>query len=538
MNSRGAVWALLLALLGVGAFLRYPQIYYGYPAAVHPDTNKTVVVGQRLAEEWRRGRCVLDPGIYQYATLYPYTIALMDWLRGRPEFGDRNGRWIAMCAGLFSVVTVFMISRALSGYLAAFLGAGLVSFGFLFLEQGRHPIPDPLQMFWVGIALYFLMRKKRLAGRDLLYSGFSTGLAVGSKYTALLFLAPVLVVLLWRDREDTLKKIGCWGLSCVAGFWAAVPMFIPRYRAFMASLAQESLVQRSGEVGTPPARFLDYLFSNYVTAEGAPFANSFAGRLGIPFTIAALLSLGWCGWQGWRRKDARQGALVVSCLLTYVFFSCCSSIHVMRFMLPWAMLTTILVSLAFADFSHGASRYLERWGPTRINPAWFALILELTILVPSLRLTLEYRRMMSQPDTRLTAEQWILGHIPVKAKIFNFMWGPGLPTGRYEVVSRPFPNYRFQIRDEKNLVPRLTELRELGVSWVIWNSFYTKPLLAPADPSRSPRYFQAWRNLYSDLRRQGRKSFEIQGRLSPDIEIYDIRDTPAPLKKSRIVPRT
>jgi hypothetical protein len=522
MNKK--VWVWLAVFLLLGAIPRIPQTFYGLPAAQYCDSFKTVGVAEQLTDSWRQGRWTLDSDASQYLTFYPCLLGVIYWAIGEDSEGEFPARGVAALAGLLSAVPVCLLCAEISGPLAALAGAGLVAFGFLFIQQGRTPISDPLLQFWVGMALYFLLRKEKISLRDILFSGLCAGLATGTKYTALIFLAPAVVARLCWNRPPmglSFKGLWLWLGGCAAGFLAVVPMFIPLFRLFFKRMAIESVVQKSGPLGFQPASPFNYLFSSRVTPDVPPFANSLAGMMGQAFVFFALAALLWAAWRGWRDKDPRRAALFLSGIFSFAFFSTYSRSQAIRLLFPWVLMLAIIVALLIVDLSRWGSQKLSTLSHWRIRPVWFALLLELGLLLPSFGRTANYLVMLSRPDTRLLAARWICSHVPKGQKIFMFMWGPALPSGDYEIMGSHYPEYWFQIDDTRKQTTQFKNLVDQGVSWVVWDSFYTKRLISPFS-TRGSSYFQKWRDFYSDIRRSCRKVFEAHGELSPDIEIYQL----------------
>lgn len=102
---------------------------------------------------------------------------------------------------------VYLIGKQLrdeaSGIYAALLYTASI---YAFIIAGTFILPDTPQLFFWFLSLYFLLRAfdadpDKRAGRFLLYAGFSTGMAMLSKYTSVFLVAGVLFYVVFVDRR-------------------------------------------------------------------------------------------------------------------------------------------------------------------------------------------------------------------------------------------------------------------------------------------------------------------------------------------------
>lgn len=522
----GCVLFLVLAAL----WLRLPQTSRGLPAARHPDSAKTVSVANHLAQVWRTGKLELNPGHYQYPTLYINALALI-YLVDTSTDREMIGRILAMLAGLIQIPLVFLLGSRLCDRETGLICSSLSTFGVLFTQQGRFASPDSLQTTLVLLAVIILMARRSGPFWRVVLSGAVGGLAVGTKYTAGVYLLPIVLICgptlfpeLSRTRS-TFHTIILWFAALVCGLLISTPALVTHFSQFWNRVLIESKIQGQGWIGEPPLRFGDYLFSKISHPSTVPFVNSLPGMLGWPFVVCTLVALVWLGVKSWRGREVQMMALIASCLIGYVFFSSVSNIQRVRFLLPLGVFAVVLVSVWIREISIFLT---ERTSPQEAAIKRFiiaSLLLTMMLIPNGYGSILYWIQSHNDNDTRLAAARWILTNVPPEAKILNFQNGPALPAGRYKIVPGDFPESVWELRNSNFSLPNFNRLKQEGVEWVIWNSYYTNRFFSkPKDPLEGA-YFEAWKSFYRDLNRNAKTSGEMKlsDSLSPTIEIFRLK---------------
>jgi 4-amino-4-deoxy-L-arabinose transferase-like glycosyltransferase len=525
-RRHGAVLFLALFLL-LGAAARWRQTSYGLPAVRHPDSAKTVDVALRLAGAWRGGHATVDPGTYQYPTLYSNALALAYLTVGSNGRAEETGRRFTAMAGLAGAVAAFLLAWRLGGPASASAAAAFLAFGFLFLRQGFEPNPDALQCTLTLGALAALLWSPSPGRRALALSGALAGLAAGTKYTALIFLFPALaVVLIARGRPGRWRGALVWTVAAGLGFLVSTPAFLLKPAAFLGRLAVESQIQHSGGFEAGRVRWWDYL----VPAEPVShpvFANSIQGSLGWPFLIAALVAVVWMAVAGSRRRDARSVALVASALAPLIFFSAVSRIHAIRFILPSVAVLAVLISLALGDAGAALSAALGRWRRHRESPAVVVALGAALLLAPSVARWANFERLLALPDTREEAAVWMFQNVPPGARVLNFLYGPALPAGRYDVKQWLMPEYVVELKHDAAR-PSFDRLEADGIEWVIWNGFYTRRFGVASPLPEVARYSEGWQVFLETLSARAADAvpFPSHSPLAPDLVIFRLARAP------------
>ncbi|MCB0034183.1 MAG: hypothetical protein KDE51_09195, partial [Anaerolineales bacterium] len=187
----------LLLLTWLGAAVRFPSLFAN---RFHAD-EALFASWARLIAVWR------DPLLQHTAVDKPpllfYFQAIFYPLQGPVEWAARLPNFIV---SILLIPLVGMIVWEVSGIRcqgsgvrgqvsgvrgAVWVAAGLVAFSPLAIQFSATAFTDPLMSFWVVLALWFVLRKRAFT------AGFIFGLALATKYQALLF-APLLIVFAWQ----------------------------------------------------------------------------------------------------------------------------------------------------------------------------------------------------------------------------------------------------------------------------------------------------------------------------------------------------
>lgn len=522
-SSIGPVGIFFVVLLiAAGFFIRQPQISYGLPAVRYPDSVYTVEIARHLANEWKAGHPTLDPKQYVYPTFYIHLLAI-----GYYVLGDKNpeafARYVTMLFCLFSIAIVYLIGIEIDSIETGLLASFFLTFGFLFTKEGRYPTTDSVQMFFIALSLLFLFKKKGSYKLKIFVSGFVGGLAMGTKLTAVLYLLPiVLVVSIWPNDPasnfDRMRNMLVWAGSSIIGFILSTPSILFRHKEFIRDYFLNKKIQETGFINNPDMGLLGSLFTKTVIAPETPFPNSFAGNLGYPFAIVGILALGGLPLFKSCRKNPQIWGLVLSALFSYFYFSFCIRNNALRYLLPLAMILVILISYFIVEISKRAVDFIPH------AKSFLPFLIGGCILFPNVILIRDYLKALAQEDTRLKSVEWMLNAVPRGSNVLNLMYGPALPRNHYNNIQWHFPEIRSQLEEKNYFYPSVGQLQSNGISWVIWNSFYTDRFFAPGGNRIEEEYCQKWRDFYADLKRYSdpKLRLRLEGKISPSIEIFFI----------------
>lgn len=515
---------LLILLLATGAVFRLPQIPYGNPAVRDPDAHFTVDVARNLSMEWRAGRAAFDPHSYFYPTCYLNTLATAGFLTGTREM-EEKARALALISSLLLCLIAFLLGRRLANPQVGLMSAAIISTGFIFIKQGLRPAPDSFQTLFIAIALLFLVRSP-LTNHDILWGGFWTGVGVGTKYLAGLFVIPVVLVSQMthiRDKSPVLifKELSLWIFFSILGFFISSPQLFFYPRVFFHFLLSQRAIQKWGVIGHHPKNVWTLIISSSSSAVESPFSNSLVGMLGTPFVVMIAISLVYMMVKTKKEEDPRWLGMSLSVVISYLYFSLGSQIVEVRYLLPTIAMASILVAVTIDDISLWIS---SRSSVKRVRRRFFSWVILCLLMLPSLSLACRFLVLLSKIDTRVACAEWIIQNIPPGKKVLNFMFGPSLPAGRYKPFQWYFPEYMYDLSQYPNSGPTIERLKSEGIEWVIWNSFYTNKFSEIPGSSLEKNYFLAWRHFYMNLERLADKkeAFKTEEGLGPAIEVFHV----------------
>ncbi len=207
--------------------IRYPLVEYNLPVAAHIDERGSVGILRELRFT------SLNPRFFSYPMLYFYTLGGI--LRFVPfeetlYFGRFLNLLIAMTLSLATWLLAHQITRS---HLAAFIAAALTLFSPILVYNASYISVDTL---FVTLTLFALWGWTRFFdapnGKRWLAAAVVTGLAVSTKYNAVLLIPAVIVVeLFWGDRikwrRETIPTNWWSGLLVLAGAALLLVNLIP-----------------------------------------------------------------------------------------------------------------------------------------------------------------------------------------------------------------------------------------------------------------------------------------------------------------------
>ena len=314
--------------------------------------------------------------------------------------------------------------RTRADYATGLLAAAIYAFAVLPIQLSHFVAVDAILTFCVTAAVTLAARWTRRGGWvTWLLAGAMAGLAVGSKFSAVLLALPLAVAALYRLPAASLgrKALSVAGRLAAAGSVALVvfvltnPFAVIELPAYVRQItAQNAMV--SGLMDAPYTRqyigTLPYLyFVQQVSQWG----------LGWPLGLVAWGGLIWAVVVAARRRASPTLVVMLAWVLPY--FALTGAFHTKfpRYMAP------LLPFLAV--FGAGAAvagyRWLAaRWG-RRGRLAWGALAVGVAVV--TLGWALAFTGVYRQEHPWIAASRWIYGNIPEGKKLLTEHWDDSLP---------------------------------------------------------------------------------------------------------------
>lgn len=402
MNTRPepAHWVLAASLL-VGLALRLWGLDFGLPHTLtRPD--ESVLVHRALAI----AAGDLNPHFFNYPSLQLYLLAgafgiyyvtslIWGGVAGTQDFILQffldpsglylTGRLLTSLLGTATIGACYYLGRALGGSVAGAASALLLATAMLHVRDSHFLTVDVPAAWWMTAALAAWVRYAGLGRPKWLYGGaILAGLAMSTKYNAVLFLPAMLTAVRYGPSQQRLRRAAIALLVSIGAFVAGSPFIVLDPGAFITDFLFEVQHFGRGHAGQD-------------LGNGWVYHLLFTLRhgLGAPLLIAALAS---CVWLATRRRPA--DLVILTAIGSYFAVAGGGSSLFVRYAIP---LVPVLCAVTGAALSRASAR----------RALWIAALLALPGVASSIHLD----RLLSQPDTRELASHWIEQHVPAGERI-------------------------------------------------------------------------------------------------------------------------
>ncbi len=227
--SKPNTWLACALVVALG--VRLLGIDFGLPLRLHPDEPSLVLNAKHMLTG------DLNPHFFRYSSLYIYQLFTLDsvaQLLGNifarvptSSFLWLLARLLTAIYGTLSIWAVYILGATIVSDWTGVAAAWLMALNPEHIRQSHYATVDVPMIFWVILSLGFAVRAMRGQRSLWLAAGVTLGLAVGTKYSALLFVAIVglfLLITLYRDtsqtRSDRIQANSPWiliGLGTILG---------------------------------------------------------------------------------------------------------------------------------------------------------------------------------------------------------------------------------------------------------------------------------------------------------------------------------
>lgn len=308
--------------------------------------------------------------------------------------------------GTATIPLAFLVGRRLYGRWPGVAAAGLLAASVMHVQmshQARHWVPVTfwaLAVLWVSLDL-----AERGRRRDYWLSGLLVGLTAATSFNGFLLMAMPLIahwVYLRKRGGDLLKlrhhlpMLPTLALA-PAVFFALNPYILLHFDRFVSfhSHGDSSI---GGQIVGHYSNFFQEKEGFTFFAEAAISYEPAITLLGI---LGAVLAA--------RRYPFSAPLVLIYPIFHYFMFATTAPSLEQRYMLPAVALWTLPAGLATAELAKralGRGSHLRAW-----STAAAILLFAILVSLPSLR----YDWLLSQPDTRTLAKEWIESNIPAGA---------------------------------------------------------------------------------------------------------------------------
>lgn len=399
-------------------------------------------------------------------------------------------RWTSALLGALTVVPVYRVGDRLWGRRAGLLAAAMLAVCFLHVRSSHYGVPDATAAFFTAMAADYALRLGP-AGRwrDHLLAGLFAGLAL----TAKLLLWPVLLLpalavaaapagsAIGGSRAAALGRrlrrllsprlLAAYAVAAAAAL-ATMPQLLVETEAVLGFWRQASMIGRAGGLG------------HFRLDDGGPawtYLYTLLWGTGAAMTAAILAGLALAAV---RPRSWREPVLLAAALLYVLFLFRPGNVYHSRYLvavMPLLVPFGAAAAVRLLEFVAGGRLGADRWEAGRRQLAWAlaALVLCGQPLVSAVR----HDVLLTRPDTRTLAKQWIETNVPEGRRIAveTAVFSPPLAAPQrplplssrvYDVKSREIFGLS-ALRQDASTVGSATagDYRAAGVDYLITNSF-------------------------------------------------------------------
>ena len=356
------VIALAIRLVGISWGLKNDLHNQSY----HPDEEDIF----RFSQAIEPAQFKFTPGFYNYGTFYLTTLRIASDMTaaytGGPDPKNQDATWsyIARCnmagriisalAGAGTVLLVFLILLRLSNLLGACSGAAILAVAPAHVVHSRFQTVDVMAVFLLTASTLFALRLLPKDGEEppaaksilkwVILSGVFAGLSAGTKYTGILALV-TLIVVLFATRKETAVKESFIGLGATLGaFILSCPGILLDNAAFMRDFKYEMLHTSTGH---------GLVFEGTANGFIYHFGNMLQG-LGTIATVTGFIALAYFAYQ----KKVWAIALLAFMLPYYVLIGR-AEVKFMRYTFP--LYTGLAIGFGYAIAKGQEQKQLGRF---------------------------------------------------------------------------------------------------------------------------------------------------------------------------------
>jgi YYY domain-containing protein len=496
LRTDAAAGCLLVVILVAGAYLRLSHVNWDQGTHIHPDERFLTMVEdalqlpQSLGQFFDSTTSPMNPynsnfGFFVYGTLPIFIVRVVAEVANKfnqvariwtsaPDipmaligYGGIHfvGRALSGLFDLAGVALIFVIGRRLYSRKVGLLGAALLAFAVLPLQQSHFFTVDTFGTFFSLLTFYFAVRVAQGGQEEHSGGGWGTyvalGASLGASIACRINLAPLAGIALlaaavraWDDWhrhgsgddawlstlvQATLFRLLIMAIVALGVFRVAQPYAFGGKSLLDFSLSQQwrdnmrevSDLMRGARDYPPGHQWADrtpFLF---------PLINMVIWGMGLPLGVAAWTGWAVAAWQVLRGLTIRPDPRVVRTHLLPVvwvggmfLWQGLQYVQSMRYLLPlYPILCMMAAWLLWWLVDKARSRRAEA-GSRRLFARyvlWAAYGLMAVVLLGTMLWGWGFLAIYRRPLSRATASEWIYANVPPGSVIANEHWDDGLP---------------------------------------------------------------------------------------------------------------
>lgn len=412
---------LLILLVILAACLRLYGLNWDQGYHLHPDERQVTMVAASL-----RFPDQLNPHFFAYGSFPIYLLYITGHLLSFidplfAEYAKMNlvGRGLSALFDLGTLITLYFLAKTVFNKSVGLISVLFYALSVLPIQLSHFYTVDPPLSFLTITTLYLLIRYLRSVKCRFLYlAAVTLGIALATKASAVVLLAPVMVSLLLPLNLKYLKSrlLHLTYFLLLAGFvFAAVePYAIIDFPTFWRqTLEQQSMTKDAFAfpytfqyVGKIP--YLYELKNIYLWGLGPVIASlAFAGILLLTFKAC--------------RSTLDSPLLIINSFFWLYFFIVGSfAVGFMRYVLPLYPLLCLAAAYLMFFLYLNLRHFLSSGLLITVNTLFIILVL----IWP-----LSFIQIYNQKNTRVQATDWIRANIPNGSTVATEHWDDELPLG-------------------------------------------------------------------------------------------------------------
>lgn len=422
----------------MAAAVRLWGIDYGLPCTYsRPDEDRLITTALRISSSDLNPHYFIWPGLFFYLTRVILEVAVQGYRLFTPGFVGSSAdlyiadpayfhlvlRYIFCGFGLATVYLLYRLGRELFSSSVGLLSAFFLSLSFLHVRDSHFAMLDiaaTLLVVACFLPLWYIVQKGRW--RDYLWAGLLLGLAAATKYYAVLLVIPLFAA--HFSRTGSPPGGSSWGRLTIALVLAGSVFIIGSPYTLLDG--QSFIREVKAEIFT--SQFIDgfHLVSGLKTSRGWLYHIIFSFRYGLgwPLEIISLLGVGYAALQAARGKVPKR--LILSFVIPFYLVLSFQKSCFIRY-------TTLLLPFLCVTGAVLLTRIIPR---NRYRGLFLAAVALVLVLEPTIRIV-QLDRLLSRPDTRLKAGEWMRDNISVESGvIFPQAMIFGRPDGFFSYPNR------------------------------------------------------------------------------------------------------
>jgi hypothetical protein len=391
-------------VFGVALGLRAWGVGFGLPRLYHPDEPAYVLQALAVARGLPDGLTFANPPLFKYVLLAEYALdyafeRLVGTAHSQQDFVDQFradptrlyliARTTSALFGAGTVVAVLALGVSVGGRRVGLIAASLSAVAYLLTRESHFGVNDALVTLLVTVGLVICVRVARDGSRtDYLLAGALAGLAFAAKYHGIALLLPLALAHVWgrrgcRHARDVVAAVA----ACLAAAVVAFPSLVTETSRVLRDIYVHLYLDAIGGYdGLDPDG--GYAF----------YARALVVGLGWPLLVAALVGLALSV----QRRD-RLTLVVASLPIALLVVLGAQHLYFARFILPGLPALVVLAAMA-----------LDKLFALRPMVGLAAMVV---IGTPSLIDVVRFDSLLTRPDTRTLAHDWIATNLPLGATL-------------------------------------------------------------------------------------------------------------------------